>query len=239
MASRVSACIDCAELSSPSYGARYVTHRSEPQTDIVELVASFAKRVPGSHVMGRLRAKTIQTRGIQMLRKSMRAVLLLAAVGCGDIAGPRVMTQPGFKSQLATTSFQAVISGPMTKPAGCAVGITSCGSAEIGGFGKGQFSFTITAFAPTPPSCASYEADVVFSLSDGSTLTLAEEGTVCGPGKSFFPQPAPGGSYGNPVSGEGSWTIVGATGQFAGLTGTGTSRFDQAGASLHGRYLGN
>ena len=174
-----------------------------------------------------------------MLRKSMIASLLVVTAGCGDIAGPRLVMQPIIKSDQATASFHAVISGPMTKPAGCPSGITSCGSVAISGFGSGQFSFTITSFAPAPPACGSYEADVVFSLPDGSTLTLAEEGTVCGPGKSFFPQPAPGGSYGNPVNGEGSWTIVGATGQFTGLTGTGTSRFDQAGASIHGRYIGD
>ena len=173
-----------------------------------------------------------------MLRKSMIVSLLIVAVGCSDAAGPSLVTQPDLNGSLTTTSFHAAIRGPMTKPVGCASGITSCGSVEISAFGSGQFSFTITSFVRTPPSCATYDADVVFSLSDGSTLTLAESGTVCGPGMSFIPQPAPGGSYGNPVNGEGSWTIVGATGQFAGLTGTGTSRFDQAGAAIRGTYVG-
>ena len=174
-----------------------------------------------------------------MLRKYMIMSSLLFSVGCGEAAGPSLVAQPNPESVLTTTSFQAVIRGPMTKPAGCPNGITSCGSAEITGFGSGQFSFSITSFTPAPPSCGSYDADVVFSLPDGSTLTLAESGTVCGPGKSFFPQPAPGGSYGNPVNGDGSWTIVGATGQFTGLTGTGTSRFDQSGAALRGTYIGD
>src|SRR5215207_6005417 len=78
------------------------------------------------------------------------------------------------------------------------------------------------------PSCGAYTSTATFSLENTSTLTLEESGIVCGPGKSFFA--TPGSSYGNPANGAGNWSVIGASGQFAGLSGDGTNTFDVAGA---------
>lgn len=173
-----------------------------------------------------------------MLRGATITLSIAGAVfACAEHSGPVSLIESRVAAVNAQSAFSAVTQGPMTKPVGCAAGVTACGTADISGFGKGSFEFTITAFDRFP-GCGAYDADVVFSLPDGSTLTLAETGTVCGPGGSFIPQPAPGGSYGNPVNGTATWTVVAASGQFLGVSGGGTNSFKQAGASLHGEYIG-
>lgn len=72
----------------------------------------------------------------------------------------------------------------------------------------------------------------MITLSDGSTLTLIETGTGCAPGNSGV---APGAarSFGNPVFVNASFTVVGGTGVFEGLTGSGTTTSLLAGESGH------
>jgi hypothetical protein len=144
---------------------------------------------------------------------------------------------PGASAQ--TTAFRAEFHGPSTKPAGCPDGAFVCGQGDVAGFGTASYGYFLDSFAPLSASCASYIATVTIALTDESTLTLGEAGTVCGPGRSFFPQPAPGGSYGNPVQGDGTWEIQGATGQFAGLTGSGIDSFHSAGAHFTASYVGS
>jgi hypothetical protein len=144
---------------------------------------------------------------------------------------------PGASAQ--TTAFRAEFDGPSPKPAGCPDGAFVCGHGDVAGFGTADYGYFLDSFARVSASCASYIATVSIALTDSSTLTLEEAGTVCGPGGSFFPQPAPGGSYGNPVNGNGTWEVQSATGQFAGVTGSGTDTFHSAGAHFTASYVGN
>jgi hypothetical protein len=148
-----------------------------------------------------------------------------------------------------TTAFHADVKGPLNHWGGnrastlpywpsCANGAFVCASATISGFGNAEYSFNIDSFAPISASCAEYDATVVFTLRDASTLTLTETGTVCGPGGSFIPVPAPGGSFGNPVEGIGTWIVQTGTGQFAEMTGNGTNTFLSAGANTIASYTG-
>ncbi len=137
---------------------------------------------------------------------------------------------------LAATAFNAEIKGKVTRPEGCPDGAAGCGNAAIDGFGSGQYLFFITGFTPISDSCGEYTAIVTFTLADDSTLTLAENGTVCGPGNSFFS--TTGKSWGNPIDGSGAWIVQDATGQFAGMTGSGTDEFEQAGANFKAIYTG-
>jgi hypothetical protein len=136
-------------------------------------------------------------------------------------------------------AFSAEVQGHATRPAGCPDGAFVCGDATVAGYGAAEYRFFLESLAPGSPSCGNYTATVTFTLTVGGTLTLHETGTVCGPGRSFFPVPAPGGSYGNPVDGIGSWEVQGGSGQFAGATGSGTDTFRSAGASFSASYAGD
>jgi hypothetical protein len=76
---------------------------------------------------------------------------------------------------------------------------------------------------------------VTFALADGSTLVLAEAGTICGPGNSNQSH-ASGRSFGHPGFATATWTVQSATGQFTGLTGGGTDVLRLAGADVAGAY---
>ena len=127
------------------------------------------------------------------------------------------------------TVFNAEVTGHTTKPAGCPDDALVCVAADVTGFGPAAYSFSLTSTVAVLQACGihiggDYTATVSFTLGDGSTLTLDEAGTVCGPGNSLL---APGGrlSYGNPVDGTGTRVVRAATGQFASLTGAGEDTF--------------
>ena len=136
-------------------------------------------------------------------------------------------------------AFHAEISGHPLKPGPpCPEGAHRCGDAAIDGFGASEWFFVLDDFTEVD-GCLAYAATVIFRLvEDGSTLTLAEAGTVCGPGKSFFNTPQAS-SWGNPDEADGAWTIVDGTGQFSGLAGGGTDHLRSAGAFLRGTYDGD
>ena len=135
-----------------------------------------------------------------------------------------------------STDFNATVSSRALRPAGpCTDGAFRCGTAIIDGIGDAAaWQFFLGAFAPTSNACGAYTATVVFTLADGSVLELAENGTVCGPGNSFFSTPPF--SWGNPDLAAGDWTVVSASGRFAGMTGSGSSRLTSAGALVAGSY---
>jgi hypothetical protein len=135
-----------------------------------------------------------------------------------------------------TTAFKAEIKGQILAPRGCPDGAVLCGTATIDGFGPAQYRFFLTSFELTSERCGNYTATTTFTLQDGSTLTLDEAGAACGIGPSFFK----GGerSYGNPRTREGSWDVQSASGQFAGMTGSGTSAARFVGAHLSATYTG-
>jgi len=145
--------------------------------------------------------------------------------------------------------FHADVKGPLAHWGGnrsetlpywpsCANGAFTCANATITGFGAADYSFSIDGIARISSSCAAYDATVLFTLPDGSELKMNESGSVCGPGGSFIPVPAPGGSFGNPVEGIGTWIVETGTGQFAGMTGSGTDTFLSAGANSIASYSG-
>jgi hypothetical protein len=114
-----------------------------------------------------------------------------------------------------------------------------CGVGTVAGYGSATSTFDVTDFAPIDSTnCADLEAVRVITLvSDGSTLTLDETGTVCFPGQSFF---APGTevSFGNPAKIETTWTVDGGTGAFSGATGSGTDSDMNAGDQGHSTLTG-
>ena len=134
------------------------------------------------------------------------------------------------------TAFNAAVASQAIRPAGpCADGAFRCGTAIIDGIADpARWQFFLATFVPASNACGQYTATVTFTLADGSSLELAEAGLVCGPGNSFFA--TPGFSWGNPDHASGEWVINGATGQFTGMTGAGSSDLLSAGARVGGKY---
>jgi hypothetical protein len=136
----------------------------------------------------------------------------------------------------AQTGFQASVTAHVPKPKPCPNGAFFCGDA-ITNYGDATWTFTLISVTSPPPGaeCGSYEATVTFALSDGSTLTLDENGTVCGPGKSLFSSRS-NNSYGNPFYLAGTLTVESATGQFNLISGPGSDSVHAAGAESSGTY---
>jgi hypothetical protein len=115
----------------------------------------------------------------------------------------------------------------------------TCGVGTVAGYGGATSAFDLTSFAPIEgTNCADLEAVRVITLvSDGSTLTLDEVGTVCFPGQSFFTAGAQV-SFGNPADVETTWTVDRGTGVFRGAKGSGTDSFPNAGNEGHSTLTG-
>jgi hypothetical protein len=145
----------------------------------------------------------------------------------------------------AQTTFQADVTGNTPMPVGCSSGAFFCGTADIPGYGAASWNFYVDSLAVVSQTACgvAYTATTDFTLaSDGSTLVLNESGYVCLPGKdgiSFFA--ASPTSYGHPDYPHGTWTVntADSTGQFAGLTGSGTDDLHAAGAHVSGSYTGS
>jgi len=143
----------------------------------------------------------------------------------------------------SAAAFDVQVRGHLTRPQMfCPSGATLCGTAYIEGYGNAEYGWFLFDISGPSGSCGphsglfDYRALVRFTLPDGSTLTLQEVGTLCSAGNSF---PTGGlNSYGNPRFFDAYWQVVSATGQFAGLTGNGTSRGIFAGAAVDIRYGG-
>ena len=109
-----------------------------------------------------------------------------------------------------------------------------CGTGTIQGFGEATSVFDITSFEPIEDTnCGDLEGVRVLTLvSDGSTLTLDEEGVVCFPGSSFFTRGSQV-SFGYPAEYEGTFEVSDGSGVFDRARGSGTDRFRNAGDSGH------
>ncbi len=114
-----------------------------------------------------------------------------------------------------------------------------CGTGTVAGYGDATSIFDITSFSPIEgTNCANLTATRTITLSsDGSTLRLDEEGTVCFPGQSPF---APGAqhSFGNPADIETTFTVDRGTGVFQGAKGSGTDSDQNAGDGGHATLSG-
>ena len=135
-----------------------------------------------------------------------------------------------------TTAFDASVRNQILRPAGCPDGAYLCGDTDIGGFGPAEFRWYLVSFEPISKACGDYTAIVTLTLGDGSTLTLDEAGTDCGPGNSFSSYPPH--SYGQPQTAGGKWVVQDGTGVFAGLTGSGMNTLHITGARLTATYSG-
>jgi hypothetical protein len=143
----------------------------------------------------------------------------------------------------AQTPLQATVSATQLHPAPCSNGAFVCGTANLAGYGVASWNFFETGLTPVPTSCgSSYTATVDFTLASDptSTLMLDESGNICAPGldaRSLFAEGSA--AYGHPATVVGSWTVDRAsTGQFLGLTGSGTDLLSTAGAHWAGSYSG-
>ncbi len=169
---------------------------------------------------------------------------------------PRLMLLPALVVALSLTftgaasaqaPFQASVSSTATLPGGfCANGAFYCGTANIAGYGAARWDWYVLGFTGAPGACGStYQAMTEFTLASdpGSTLVVDEQGNLCGLGddgaayRGYFA----GGpkDFGRPYAIVGNWTVDPAsTGQFAGLSGSGTDLVNTAGANVAGSYSG-
>lgn len=159
--------------------------------------------------------------------------LVAGAIGIADVFIETIL----FEAELT-------VNIPRLKP--CDGDVLICGTAHLSPYGEAGYTLTVDSLEPQPLTCvapggtttgAAYTAIATFTLADGSTLALSEEGLVCGPGRSLS-APASWRTYGNPVDGSGRWSVRSATGQFSGLTGAGTDAFHTSGADFRITYLG-
>ena len=150
------------------------------------------------------------------------ALMLLLAV-----AGPAVAATGPFKAVIHEDFGKRASARPCTPL--IPDGVTCAGDGVVATVGR------VTSLADYPPG-----GDVTRTLTfaDGSTVTIVETyADASFPGNSSN---APGAevSYGNPEMDTFTWRIVGATGAFAGATGSGTGTATLAGDALTFRFEG-
>ena len=164
-----------------------------------------------------------------MLRK--RIHLLRLAL----IAGASALVLPA-SAAAATSSFSGtlLIHWPLkaSQPFPCS-GPGICGAGTLQGLGPVQITIDDEQFTPIPNSdCLSVVRTETVTVLDGSgTIVLDSTGTACPPGGS---QNGPhSNSFGNPFIWDLTFTVDGAdsTGAYQGATGSGTERFQFAGAT--------
>jgi hypothetical protein len=193
-----------------------------------------------------------------------RLIVLPALVVAMSIAFTGVASaSTPFQASVSYTGVRGGGTVPANLFGSCSNGAFFCGTANIAGYGAASWNFYVTGNTNVQTSCDStYTAVTEFTLAgDGSTLVLNESGYICGPGlnaNGYFQEgsKAPDGHvnypFGHPQYPHGTWTVVtkcppqlpGAppcsvpTGQFAGLSGSGTDDLQAAGAHVAGTYSG-
>jgi hypothetical protein len=166
----------------------------------------------------------------------MKKPPFVASIALSTVLAVSVFGTITLSAAAETISFYAEVSGQVKKPTGCPEGAFVCGDTKINDFGKAKFLYYLTGGVPISNQCVDYTAIAIFTLADGSRLVLDESGTACGPGNSFFTTPPS--SWGNPTEVDGTWTVLEATGQFGGMTGSGTNTALSTGARLDAVYQG-
>jgi hypothetical protein len=168
-------------------------------------------------------------RAFQDHRRRMRCLLFVALAAS-------VLLVSASTASAQTTAFNAEVKNKIQRPEGCPNGSYLCGDAAIAGYGPAQFRWYLNSFEPVSQSCGDYTATVTFTLADGSTLTLNEAGRDCSPGNSFSSYPLH--SYGQPQTANGAWNVQNGSGQFAGMSGSGTNTLRINGADFRATYSG-
>lgn len=155
--------------------------------------------------------------------------LFALAAAFASIVGPSA----GAATTTISTTFHETFGRAAAHP--CAIGPTlyTCGEGLVPGFGPATSTLTITSFTNFDPETACGDTTLlrrITLVSSAGTLELAERGTVCFPGASFFtPGASSGHSYGNPVRLDLTWTVSGGTGVFGGASGSGSDSVKTAG----------
>ena len=159
---------------------------------------------------------------------ALTATLALVAVGASPaVAAPR------------TLNFSLIFHGSVSNS--CPPGVLTCATVLVPGFGRATATFTGTSFIPGVPEPNCFTAGGIVGVtlqSDGSTLLLATEQVGCTPGASGTAPGTLGTSGGPPFLAEGTWSVIGGAGIFAGATGGGTASTNNAGDVSVSRYFG-
>jgi hypothetical protein len=154
-------------------------------------------------------------------------VLLVSLIASASARSAMAATSSRFEAQF-TQHFGrggGAFSGP------CAIAF--CGTGQVVGYGEAELTIVATSAEPSSTSGCGFALALTgiatIELEDGSALVLDEAGIYCLPGGSHF---APGNffvSYGNPLDIRATYTVIGASGVFAGAAGSGTNDIQQAG----------
>lgn len=168
----------------------------------------------------------------------IRATLALVAVVAITMLGfaaPAMAKTASFDANFKEGFEGAAPSKPC--PTG---GTDPCGVGRIKGFGVATETFELDPVEQGNP-CTDFTGTTTITLQDAglSTLVIAEVDTECTPGNSTNTSGSQLHSFGNPVIGQGTWTVIDGTGVFAGATGTGTTSYVGSGDALVIHYLGS
>lgn len=170
-------------------------------------------------------------------------LLTAVSVGCGLGGEP---------------AFSADVPSQPIEDAGCPEEAMVCADAELSEYGSAKYVFSLTKFQrefcgpdlwgpssgedvpleSTIYGCGNYTGTATFTLEDGSTLTLDEVGTLTGPKSWAIGLPGRLTWSSTPLNGGGTWKVRDATGQFAGMTGSGDDAFDRVRAVFTAKYRG-
>ena len=168
----------------------------------------------------------------------IRATLALVAVVAITMLGfaaPAMAKTASFDANFKEGFEGAAPSKPC--PTG---GTDPCGVGRIKGFGVATETFELDPVEQGNP-CTDFTGTTTITLQDAglSTLVIAEVDTECTPGNSTNTAGSQLHAFGNPVIGQGTWTVIGGTGVFTGATGTGTTSYVGSGDALVIHYLGS
>lgn len=146
-----------------------------------------------------------------------RAVAFAGITVLVSALAPLLAPAAGAKTTVAfQAEFKFTVGIAASKP--CAHFL--CGEGTVVGFGDATSTVDLTSFIPPTEgtNCGLFITDETITLaSDGSTLQLAESGTVCFPGSSFEVAVTNG-----PYHSDGTFTVRHGTGAFQGAKGSGT-----------------
>lgn len=152
--------------------------------------------------------KRINTGNLRNLVILVPIVVFLLVVAPGG-------TAPALAQE--TVVFQAQSNQPIFVSAECPEGVEGvCFNFEASGAANimGPVSWTINVVQESlPPPCTNVTSEITLVGATG-TITLSTSEVVC-------PGPTP---FGFPFLSSGDWEITGGTGEFSGITGSGTGR---------------
>jgi hypothetical protein len=167
----------------------------------------------------------------RLMHRNRKRLRLLAAT-----AGACALAIPAAAGAATTTPFQGTLLVhwplPATQPFPC-TGPPICATGTLQGLGPVEITIDDDQFTPIPDSdCFAIQRSETITVLDASgTIALRDTGTGCPPGSS---QSGPhSNSYGNPFIAQLSFTIDGtdSTGAYQGAAGSGTERWEFAGAT--------